>query len=96
MREAREQRFKERRVPGLSDIPADVMTQLANSGSDLGLGSKGRRLVARHKLVVEKKEAAEEKVLSRKKRTAFNAINFDRWAGVWFGDRQARVSSVLS
>ena len=83
MREVRDQWFKERRVADLDNIPPEVMTYLTKMGSDLGLGEKGRRIVARHKMKEEKEEkkaeeGQEEKVLSRKKRTAFNVINFDR------------------
>lgn len=82
LREVRNQRFKERRVADFDNIPADVMAQLTKTrGSDLGLGSKGRRLVARYKRSIKSEGPAKvvkEKVLSRKKRTAFNPINFDR------------------
>ena len=69
--------FKRKRVRDLGSIDDDVKAHIARTSPDLGMGAKGRRLMARYKMKEEKKPE-EEQVHSRRKRAAFNAINYDR------------------
>ena len=68
--------YRKKRVADFTDIPAEVMSHMSSINSDLGMGSKGRAIVSRFK----RKAEAEEVKLKRKKRTAFNEFNLNRYA----------------
>lgn len=59
-------------MPEFSAIPEDLKLELSKRNADLGLGSKGRKIVSRYK------RKAEES-LKRNKRSSFNPMNFDRF-----------------
>lgn len=68
--------YKKNRIADLKDIPQDVMEGLAKIDSDLGMGENGRNVLSKYK--TEEKTEKKEKTLKRKKRSAFNSINYDR------------------
>jgi len=81
LREIREQYLAKRRVTTFQGIPDYIQEELAKNNADLGMGSQGRRIVAKFKAKADRKakdESKKEKKLSRKKRSAFNAVNLER------------------